>query len=370
MPQELKTFAETDHFNRDEFERQGRRNAKQREDFARQRQEQQVVSVDSRSGDHRHSEPPTQQPSPRNTGDQQIAARELATEMEKASAVSHALPESVLKKFAANVPDAMKAWVNMAAATAAQMPRSTSGQDEPVYELTRHQLATMIDGNMRYLMYQRDLEEWYQRKIASGSFDIRLEQYAFRSAMYDQEMARLTRAVKMAAEKVAVPRIESPTITGSNNGSKRPKLIQANTLNPDALVVRIKVNNMGRVAVWDRGDGLYELEENKRNVGAGLSVMKNGSCVDLLGVPALASTVSLDFGDHSVQLTIGPHYILIGERHLVNETGITELPGRQQRDTDWQLQFLERSGSQSFGIRYKTRKFKVVLDEAGAHVTM
>lgn len=369
MPREFQTFVETDRFNRSEFERQGRRYAKQQEDFGEARQLQRFETINNRTNDRQPPKQPPQVPPSRSAGDRLIPAHVLTTALEKASAVSHVLPEAVVNKIAENIPDAMKSWVSVAAAAAAQVPRSTSGQDEPVFELTRHQLATMIDGNTRYLMYQRDLEEWYQRKISSGTYDVRLEQYAFRSATYDQQLARLTREMKMAEEKLVVPRLGEPSIVEADAEPKRPKLIQPDTLNPIALIVRIKVKDMGRVVVWDRGDGIYELTEKAQNVSAGMSIMKNNSCIDLLGSPDEATTVALDFGDLSFQLTIDARYVIIGDRYVVCDTGEIELPGRQQRDTDWQLQFVERSGPQNFELRYKAKYFKLELSEAGVRVT-
>lgn len=368
MPRELNTYAGTERHNRHEFDRQGQENANRLSGNSipardiRTSQSTPRVSVQRRLI---RALEPTPAPTAAN---KKLSAEMSATAIENSGANSYALPGPVSNKFAANIPVATNARGTMMAETAAQMHRSTSGKDEPVYESTRNQLATMIDDNTRYLMHQRDLEDWYRRKIVSGPYDVRLEQYAFRSAMYDQELARLKREMNMAEETAVATSFEAPSIEEA--AASRPRSSQPNTLNPTALIPRIKVNDMGRVAVFDRSEGVYELGEKTQNVGAGLRMVKHGLCIDLLGVPDEATTVLLDFGNNSAQLTIDAQFMIIGERHLVCESGLIELPGRQQRDTDWQLQFLGRSGAQGFEIRYKTMIFRVVLDGAGVRVVM
>lgn len=368
MPRELNTHAETERHNRNEFERQGQENANRLSGTIIPARDTRTSPTAPRvSVQQRLIRALESTPAPIAVN-KKLSAELLTTAIENSGANSYALPGLVSNKFAAYIPVATKAQEITTTETAAQMHSLTRGRDEPVYEVTRNQLATMIDDNTRYLMYHRDLEDWYRRKIVSGPYDVRLEQYAFRSAMYDQELARLKREMNMAEGTAVATRFAAPSIEKA--APSRPRLSQSNTLNPTALIARIKVNDMGRVAVFDRSDGVFELGEKKQSVGAGLSMEKYGQCIDLLGVPDEATTVLLDFGNYSTQLTIDAHFMIIRERHLVCESGLYELPGHQQRDTDWQLHFLERSGAHCFEIRYKTMIFRVVLDGTGVRVVM
>lgn len=79
--------------------------------------------------------------------------------------------------------------------------------------------------------------------------------------MYDQEMARQTSGITGIAHieaKQQVKALPASETDVQRNEPKRPKL---NAFNPAALIFRLKINGIDRVALWDRNGEINELEE-------------------------------------------------------------------------------------------------------------
>lgn len=351
MPVQLKTKVETDAHNQAEFARQKMAFRQRTAAAVAQRHARPRIAVIPR-------ERLTIQPAPSRA----IAAiRDVAEEenenpidtlgesIDTAGAQSLALSRGQVERIEAIVPWNAQ-WIQEAIRAAAAMPSPATEVDEPVYTLTRHQLAGLIDGGVKFANFQRDMESWFREQKDAGSYDVRLNDYSFRCAEFRRQLANgRSMAMPQRAIEVAGP-----------SGVVAPIQKRAKLTVPDGMILRIRIEGMKNVAVWHNVDEVDALDTKPRDMGAGIRVAQNGKfTVDFTGAPVGLSTVTLEFEYRQIKLTVAPGYLVLDGRYLLTESGMVELVSFEKRDPDWMLQFLDIDETTRFALRYGNKYFDV-----------
>lgn len=323
MPATLLTAEATERHNRNEFERQGRLHGYQLVRTSAARPGQRTLTVAPMSFAAQTND----------------SSKTLAEAIILASKENFSLPEDAIREIAASLTQPSIEWIREAVVKGLPVPQRTNNENEPVFTFTRHELASLLDGSVRFAMFERGLEDWYAQQRGSGCFDVRLEDYAFRCETYRRSMAS-TVAPNQPTMR-SVPMDATPRI------------------------LRLKIDDMPTVAVWDHNDEVNALTEFERDVGAGLRVKRCGKCIDIIGCPSETSTVLLEFGDKEVLMSIAPSYAVIGESYRLSDVGLGSAAQHKHEEHSWQLQFMANEAPARFEIRYNTNYFIVLLTEDG-----
>lgn len=219
-----------------------------------------------------------------------------------------------------------------------------------------------LEDSARYAVFRRDLHLWYIRQRKNGSFDVRLEDYSFRSVQFHRFLA--ARAAENEKKAATMEKV------GDSAQAKRAKVDDTKLLHPPSLALRVNFEKLPKVAVWNRSDDVDELTDIPRDMGAGLSVVKNESGIDIVGSPTECSTIKLDLGEMEIELSVTPDYVVVARKYLLSEAGLVELPDYSHHECDWQLQPFFDNEISRFVLLYKTQQFVVALSREGVVVNM
>lgn len=320
MPKTLTMAEETERHNRSEFERQGRIYGYQLVRTSVPRAGQRTLTV-----------------TPLPSAAQQIGpAKTLANAITEASMTNFSASDKAVRRIAASLSLPDVKWVKEAMAKVPSNPSIGRDENEAVFEFTRHELASLLDGSVRFALFERVLSNWY---------DVRLEDYAFRCETFRQVMVRNA--------PVPIPIVADTTAHQPENPVDQAV--------PAPRIIRLRIADLSTVTVWDRDDDVSALTDVLKDMGAGLFVKRNGKCIDIEGSPTETSKILLELGDREVRLTIAPDFAVINEKYLISDADLGNASDYEREEPDWQLQFMMNEAPPRFEMRYNANYYIILL---------
>lgn len=205
-------------------------------------------------------------------------------------------------------------WIDEAIRQAASV---SSDANEPSFTLTRHQLAALIDGGARVLLYERNLQEWYVNQQAIGNYDVRLDKYSFRRETYDEEMRNRQRRAPTESATASVQELNDNRVVQSAAKSET-------TMIPSIFRLKFPVGT--QAVVFDSALDVHEVTTSPRDMGANVAIKRIGSnVIDVSGRPLLPTSFQLDVSEYQVMFDVTADYMVVANSYLITGAGVETL---------------------------------------------